>query len=57
MWIMKNGMDRREFLKFSIATGALLVVGEGMKAGVKAQGTTRVTEVDKQLGDVLKYVK
>jgi 7,8-dihydropterin-6-yl-methyl-4-(beta-D-ribofuranosyl)aminobenzene 5'-phosphate synthase len=44
---MKDGMDRREFLKFSMAAGALLVAGEGIKAGVMAQGTVRVTEVDK----------
>ena len=44
---MKEGMDRREFLKFSMAAGALLVAGEGIKAGVMAQGTVRVTEVDK----------
>jgi 7,8-dihydropterin-6-yl-methyl-4-(beta-D-ribofuranosyl)aminobenzene 5'-phosphate synthase len=40
-------MDRREFLKFSMAAGALLVAGEGIKAGVMAQGTVRVNEVDK----------
>ena len=28
---MNDGMDRREFLKFSMATGALLVAGEGVK--------------------------
>jgi 7,8-dihydropterin-6-yl-methyl-4-(beta-D-ribofuranosyl)aminobenzene 5'-phosphate synthase len=44
---MKDGMDRREFLKFSMAAGALLVAGEGTKAGVMAQGTAGVTEVDK----------
>jgi len=44
---MKDGMDRREFLKFSMAAGALLVAGEGTKTGVKAQGTIRVTEVDR----------
>jgi 7,8-dihydropterin-6-yl-methyl-4-(beta-D-ribofuranosyl)aminobenzene 5'-phosphate synthase len=44
---MNNGMSRREFLKFSIATGALLMAGEGTKTGVMAQGTARVTEVDK----------
>jgi 7,8-dihydropterin-6-yl-methyl-4-(beta-D-ribofuranosyl)aminobenzene 5'-phosphate synthase len=44
---MENGMDRREFLKFSIATGALLVAGEGIMEGVQAQGTMHVTEVDK----------
>ena len=44
---MKNGMDRREFLKFSMATGALLAAGEGAKGNVMAQGTARITEVDK----------
>jgi 7,8-dihydropterin-6-yl-methyl-4-(beta-D-ribofuranosyl)aminobenzene 5'-phosphate synthase len=44
---MKDGMDRREFLKFSMAAGALLVAGEGTKVGVMAQGTAGVTEVDK----------
>jgi len=44
---MEDGMDRREFLKFSMVASGLLVVGEGMKAIVMAQGTTRITEVDK----------
>ena len=44
---MKEGMDRREFLKFSVATGALLVAGEGGKRSVMAQGATKITEVDK----------
>jgi 7,8-dihydropterin-6-yl-methyl-4-(beta-D-ribofuranosyl)aminobenzene 5'-phosphate synthase len=44
---MKDGMDRREFLKFSMVTGALLVAGEGVKGSVMAQGTARITEVDK----------
>jgi len=45
---MKEGIDRREFLKYSLAAGALLVAGEGTKAGGMAQGTTsRVTDVDK----------
>ena len=44
---MNDGMDRREFLKLSLATGAFLVAGEGLKAAVMAQGTPRVTEVDK----------
>ena len=44
---MKDGMDRREFLKFSMAAGALLVAGEGTKRGVMAQGTARITEIDK----------
>jgi 7,8-dihydropterin-6-yl-methyl-4-(beta-D-ribofuranosyl)aminobenzene 5'-phosphate synthase len=44
---MKDGMDRREFLKFSIATGTLLMAGELTKTGVMAHGTTAATEVDK----------
>jgi 7,8-dihydropterin-6-yl-methyl-4-(beta-D-ribofuranosyl)aminobenzene 5'-phosphate synthase len=44
---MKNGMDRRDFLKFSMATGALIASGEALKGGVMAQGTATVTEVDK----------
>lgn len=44
---MQDKMDRREFLKFSMAAGVLLVAGEGTQAGVKAQGATKVTEVDK----------
>ena len=44
---MRDGIDRREFLKLSMAAGALLVVGKGMNGGVMAQGTARITEVDK----------
>ena len=44
---MKDGMDRREFLKFSIATGTLLMAGELTKTGVMAHGTAGFTEVDK----------
>jgi len=44
---MKNGMDRRDFLKASMAAGVLLVAGEGTKAGVMAQGTAKIIEVDK----------
>jgi 7,8-dihydropterin-6-yl-methyl-4-(beta-D-ribofuranosyl)aminobenzene 5'-phosphate synthase len=44
---MREGMDRREFLKFSISTGAILMAGEGMKAGALAQSTAKVAEVDK----------
>jgi 7,8-dihydropterin-6-yl-methyl-4-(beta-D-ribofuranosyl)aminobenzene 5'-phosphate synthase len=46
-WVMKNGMDRRDFLKASMAAGFLLVAGEGTKAGVMAQGTAKAIEVDK----------
>lgn len=34
---MKDGIDRRRFLKCSAAAGALLMVGEGMKGNVIAQ--------------------
>jgi 7,8-dihydropterin-6-yl-methyl-4-(beta-D-ribofuranosyl)aminobenzene 5'-phosphate synthase len=40
-------MDRREFLKLSVAMGALLAAEEGTKGGVMAQGTPTITEVDK----------
>lgn len=43
---MKDDMDRREFLKLSLATGALLAAG-GPVEGLMAQGSTGVTEVDK----------
>ncbi len=44
---MTKEMDRRDFLKASMAAGVLLVAGEGSKSGVMAQGTARATEVDK----------
>jgi 7,8-dihydropterin-6-yl-methyl-4-(beta-D-ribofuranosyl)aminobenzene 5'-phosphate synthase len=44
---MRDGMDRRDFLKLSISAGALLMAGDGLKSGVMAQGTVRVAEVDK----------
>ncbi|MBM4277817.1 MAG: MBL fold metallo-hydrolase [Deltaproteobacteria bacterium] len=43
---MKDGLDRREFLKLSMATGALLMTTEGVKEMVMAQ-TGKVTEVDR----------
>ncbi len=43
---MKDGMGRREFLKFSTATGAFLATG-GTLEGVIAQDSTGFTEVDK----------
>lgn len=30
---MKEGMDRREFLKYSMATGLIVAAGEMMKGG------------------------
>ena len=44
---MKDGMDRRKFLKFSVVGGALLVAGEGTKTNLTAQEGIKVTEVDK----------
>ena len=36
---MDQGMRRREFLKFSMAAGALLAAGEATKGGLMAQET------------------
>jgi len=44
---MNTEMERREFLKFSIASGALLVAGEALKGGLMAQENTKISEVDK----------
>ncbi len=44
---MKEEMDRRDFLKFSVAAGVVLAAGEGFMAGKKAQAATRLTEVDR----------
>jgi 7,8-dihydropterin-6-yl-methyl-4-(beta-D-ribofuranosyl)aminobenzene 5'-phosphate synthase len=44
---MSDGMGRREFLKFSMATGALLAAGGATKEDVMAQTTAGITEVDK----------
>ncbi|HUH65711.1 MAG TPA: MBL fold metallo-hydrolase [Syntrophales bacterium] len=45
---MKDEMDRREFIKLSIATGALLAAGDLTKTGdAMAKDTIKITEVDK----------
>jgi len=44
---MNDGMDRREFLTFSMATGALLVAAGATKSGAIAQEAARITEADK----------
>jgi 7,8-dihydropterin-6-yl-methyl-4-(beta-D-ribofuranosyl)aminobenzene 5'-phosphate synthase len=44
---MDNEMDRRDFLKFSMAAGALLAAGEAAKGGLMAQETGKIMEVDK----------
>jgi 7,8-dihydropterin-6-yl-methyl-4-(beta-D-ribofuranosyl)aminobenzene 5'-phosphate synthase len=44
---MSNRLSRREFLKYSLATGALLAAGDGIVNRVLAQSDRGVTEVDK----------
>jgi 7,8-dihydropterin-6-yl-methyl-4-(beta-D-ribofuranosyl)aminobenzene 5'-phosphate synthase len=44
---MNNGMNRREFLKYSVATGVLIAAGEKWEGGVLAQDAPMVSEVDK----------
>jgi len=44
---MINGVSRREFLKYSLATGVLIAAGEGILNNVMAQTARGVTEVDK----------
>ena len=44
---MAEGLSRREFLKGSIAAGALLAAGNGLKGGAMAQGVVKIAEVDK----------
>ena len=44
---MSNGVSRREFLKYSLATGALIAAGEGIVNNVMAQAAKGITEVDK----------
>lgn len=44
---MKNGMNRREFMKYSVATGVLIAAGESMIERVMAEDAVKVDEVDK----------
>ena len=44
---MPEGLSRREFLKNSMATGAVLAAGNGLKGGAMAQGGVKIAEVDK----------
>jgi len=44
---MDSGVSRREFLKYSLATGVLIAAGDGIMERVMAQAATGVTEVDK----------
>lgn len=40
-------MNRREFLKYSLATGALIAAGDGMMEDLMAHAATGINEVDK----------
>ena len=44
---MNSGVSRREFLTYSLATGALIAAGDGIMNSVMAQSARGVTEVDK----------
>jgi 7,8-dihydropterin-6-yl-methyl-4-(beta-D-ribofuranosyl)aminobenzene 5'-phosphate synthase len=44
---MDDSMDRRKFLKYSMAMGAFIGAGVTTKGDVMAQGTAKITEVDK----------
>jgi 7,8-dihydropterin-6-yl-methyl-4-(beta-D-ribofuranosyl)aminobenzene 5'-phosphate synthase len=44
---MKGELDRREFLKFSLATGALIAAGDYIAESATAQAAAGVTQVDK----------
>ncbi|MBI4963677.1 MAG: MBL fold metallo-hydrolase [Desulfomonile tiedjei] len=44
---MEDEMGRRDFLKYSMATGAILAAGEITNTGVMAQGVPKIAEVDK----------
>jgi len=44
---MDNELSRREFLKYSAATGVLIATGEGIMENMMAQASTGITEVDK----------
>ena len=44
---MNNGMNRRDFMKYSVATGVLIAAGESMIERVMADETVKVAEVDK----------
>ncbi len=44
---MDSGIDRRDFLKYSVATGVLIAAGESMIERVMADEMVKATEVDK----------
>jgi 7,8-dihydropterin-6-yl-methyl-4-(beta-D-ribofuranosyl)aminobenzene 5'-phosphate synthase len=44
---MNDGMIRRDFIKYTVATGVLIAAGETLKTPIMAQEKTVVREVDK----------
>src|SRR3974390_2816652 len=44
---MTSGVSRRDFLKYSLATGMLLAAGDGILNNVMAQTAKGITEVDR----------
>ncbi len=44
---MSNGVSRREFVKYSLATGALLAAGDNLLNNMMARAATGITEVDR----------
>src|SRR5512143_3174336 len=44
---MDKGMNRRDFLKYSVATGVLLAAGERLQSIATAGEAAKITEVDK----------
>jgi 7,8-dihydropterin-6-yl-methyl-4-(beta-D-ribofuranosyl)aminobenzene 5'-phosphate synthase len=44
---MNNGMSRRDFMKYSMATGVLIAAGESTVESVMADAPVKATEVDK----------
>lgn len=50
---MSNDVSRREFLKYSLATGALLAAGDGILNNMMARAASGVTEVDRLIVWVL----
>jgi hypothetical protein len=41
---MSNGVSRREFLKYALATGALIAAGEGILNNAMAQADRGITD-------------
>ena len=44
---MNEGMKRRDFMKYSVATGVLIAAGERLQGLASAEEAAKVTEVDK----------